>query len=80
MSDYVSGMQVSALVLRSDTNTGSYVLQLPGDVPAFLSFYEVAGELKPGTICTATIERATPGFNGAYAHVVLTKSSLPIAY
>lgn len=67
-----AGDVVEVMVLRSEPSSAQFVVQLPGNVPGYLSWYDVSDELysrlNPGSIVRAIVDRVEPG---AVATVVL---------
>ncbi len=78
---FTAGELVTGIVLRYQSATASFVLQLPGNVPAVISAYEVSDteidSLTPGSLFEAVVDRVE--HSAAHVSVVLRKSAQPIA-
>jgi hypothetical protein len=78
---FTMGERVTGMVLRYETASASFVLQLPGNVPAVISAYEVTddefGLLAPGSMFTAVVDRVE--HSGKHVSIVLRKRMQPVA-
>lgn len=77
---FAPGSTVVGMVMRFQSDSASFVMQLPGNVPAVLSAYDLTDEefdaLSPGAMCTAIIDRVE--HIGGHISVVLHKAPQPI--